>query len=105
MGKGRDNNGELIRNNLPSALLAEYDAITEDELINPPSPLLKEESNPCKGTLGIATKKLYTLCRRYESSSRSILLWSLFWTIVASEFGRPGHFVIIGYDFQVFHTQ
>jgi len=99
------NNSELIRNNLPPVLLAEYNAITEDKLINPPSPLLEEESNPCKGTLGIATKRLYTLCKRHECSSQCIVLWSLFWTIVAGQFGRPGYFVSMDHDFQVFHTQ
>lgn len=35
MREGEINNSELIRNNLPSALLAEYDAIIEEDLTNP----------------------------------------------------------------------
>lgn len=102
MREGEINNSELIRNNLPSALLAEYDAIIEEDLTNPPALGIELDGDNSRQRLGMSTKMLYTLCIRHQSSSKSLLLWSLFWTIVSGQFGRPGHFVAIGSSFQVF---
>ncbi|MFA4880995.1 MAG: hypothetical protein WC650_05240 [Candidatus Doudnabacteria bacterium] len=102
MAKNKTNNEELIRNNLPSALLAEYDAITEEDIISPPALEIELGGDHSRQSLGMSTKTLYTLCMRHQSSSKSLLLWSLFWTTVAGEFGRPGYFVAIGSNFQVF---
>ena len=69
MEKNETNNKELIRNNLSPALLAEYDAITEEDLINPPALEIKDNS---RQSLGMSTKTLYTLCMRHQSSSKSL---------------------------------
>lgn len=104
MEKNEINNRELIRNNLPSGLLAEYDAITGKDLINPPALEVELDGGHSKQRLGMSTKVLYTLCIRYQNSSKSLLLWSLFWTIVAGEFGRQGNFVALDSSFQVFYV-
>ncbi|PIU01731.1 hypothetical protein COT68_01650 [bacterium (Candidatus Torokbacteria) CG09_land_8_20_14_0_10_42_11] len=77
---------EEIRNSLQPVMLAQYDAIQEGDLCEPPYE--RRECEKLIGTIGSAMRRLYTLYQRNMTSPHFNFLKNLFWSLLYEEFGE-----------------